>query len=66
MPSYDSAYSFDTQMEWNDRLLPPGGDAQIRLNRHGRMVYGRPKPYTLISKRLKPPPYVPGPDDPEF
>ena len=64
--SYDSAYSYDTQTNWNDRLLPPDGNAQIRLNSQGRMVYNKPKPYTMISKRLKPHPYVPSPDDPEF
>ena len=59
-------YSFLTQMNWEDRLLPPDGNAQIRLNSQGRMVYGKPKPYTMISKSLKLPPYVPGPDGPEF
>ena len=66
MSSYDSAYSYDTKTNWNDRLLPPDGNAQIRLNSQGRMVYGRPKPYTMISERLKPPPYVLDPDGPEF
>eukprot|EP01050_Picozoa_sp_SAG11_P066075 SAG11_NODE_46386_length_136_cov_756.216216_1_plen_45_part_11 len=40
-------YSFLTQMNWEDRLLPPDGNAQIRLNSQGRMVYGKPKPYTM-------------------